>query len=47
MVVDGKLITSQAPGTAMEFALKLVEVLAGEKKMKEIKAQTIAICKGD
>jgi 4-methyl-5(b-hydroxyethyl)-thiazole monophosphate biosynthesis len=47
VVVDGKLITSQSPGTAMEFALKLVEVLAGEEKMKQIKAQTIAICKGD
>ena len=47
VVVDGKLITSKSPGTAMEFALKLVEVLAGEEKMKQIKAQTIAICKGD
>jgi 4-methyl-5(b-hydroxyethyl)-thiazole monophosphate biosynthesis len=47
VVVDGKLITSQSPGTAMEFALKLVEVLAGEEMMKQIKAQTIAICKGD
>jgi 4-methyl-5(b-hydroxyethyl)-thiazole monophosphate biosynthesis len=47
VVVDGKLITSQSPGTAMEFALKLVEVLAGVEKMKQIKAQTIAICKGD
>jgi protein deglycase len=47
VVVDGKLVTSQSPGTAMEFALKLVEVLAGEEKMKQIKAQTIAICKGD
>jgi 4-methyl-5(b-hydroxyethyl)-thiazole monophosphate biosynthesis len=27
VVVDGNCITSQGPGTAMEFALKLVEVL--------------------
>jgi 4-methyl-5(b-hydroxyethyl)-thiazole monophosphate biosynthesis len=47
VVVDGNLITSQSPGTAMEFALKLVEVLAGEEKMLQIKAQTIAICHGD
>jgi 4-methyl-5(b-hydroxyethyl)-thiazole monophosphate biosynthesis len=47
VVVDGNLITSQSPGTAMEFALKLVEVLAGEERMLQIKAQTIAICKGD
>lgn len=47
VVVDGKLITSQSPGTAMEFALKLVEVLAGEEAMRKVKAQTLAICKGD
>jgi putative intracellular protease/amidase len=47
VVVDKNLITSQAPGTAMEFAMKLVEALAGADKMREIKAQTLAICKGD
>jgi protein deglycase len=47
VVVDKNLITSQAPGTAMEFALKLVEALAGADKMREVKAQTLAICKGD
>jgi 4-methyl-5(b-hydroxyethyl)-thiazole monophosphate biosynthesis len=47
VVVDRKLITSQSPGTAVEFALKLVEVLAGEEAMKKVKAQTLAICKGD
>jgi 4-methyl-5(b-hydroxyethyl)-thiazole monophosphate biosynthesis len=45
--VDKNLITSQSPGTAMEFALKLVEVLAGEDAAKKVKAQTLAICKGD
>jgi 4-methyl-5(b-hydroxyethyl)-thiazole monophosphate biosynthesis len=47
VVVDRNLITSQSPGTAMEFALKLVEVMAGEDAMKKVKAQTLAICKGD
>ena len=31
VVVDGRVITSPLPGTAMEFALKLVEVLCGER----------------
>ncbi len=47
VVADRKLITSQSPGTAMEFALALVEAFSGEDKMKEIKNQTLAICKGD
>lgn len=32
VVEDGKLITSRGPGTAMDFALTLVERLAGEEK---------------
>lgn len=47
VVVDGNLITSRSPGTALEFALKLVEVLAGKEKMMHVKAQTMAICQGD
>jgi len=27
VVVDGKLITSKGPGTAMDFALELIELL--------------------
>ncbi len=27
MVVDGNVVTSRGPGTAIEFALKLVELL--------------------
>jgi len=42
VVVDGKLITSQAPGTVIEFVLKIVELLAGEDKMKKIKADMLA-----
>ena len=36
--VDGKLITSRGAGTALEFSLKLVEVLCGAEKAAEIKA---------
>ncbi len=47
VVVDGNLVTSRSPGTALEFALKLVEVLAGKEKMMQVKEQTMAICLGD
>jgi len=36
VVVDGKIITSRGPGTAMEFALSLVELLAGENSRIEV-----------
>ena len=36
VVVDGNCITGRGPGTALEFALKLVELLFGEQKMKEV-----------
>jgi protein deglycase len=35
---DGKLITSRGPGTAMDFALTLVERLAGRGKRDEVEA---------
>ncbi len=35
---DGKLITSRGPGTAMDFALTLVERLAGSAKRQEVEA---------
>ena len=35
---DGKLITARGAGTALEFSLKLVEVLCGAEKAAEIKA---------
>jgi 4-methyl-5(b-hydroxyethyl)-thiazole monophosphate biosynthesis len=47
VVVDRNLITSRTPGTALEFALKLVEVLAGKEKMLQVKKETMAICQGD
>lgn len=36
VVVDGDLITSQAAGTAMEFAFKLVEYLCGPDVVAEV-----------
>ena len=38
VVEDGKLITSRGPGTAMDFALTLLERLAGAAKRKEVEA---------
>lgn len=36
VVVDEKIITSRGPGTAMDFALQLVEVLEGKEKRDEV-----------
>lgn len=36
VVVDGNIITSQAPGTAMEFSLRLVKIICGEEKAAEV-----------
>ena len=38
VVEDGKLITSRGPGTAMDFALTLVERLIGHAKRLEVEA---------
>jgi len=38
VVEDGKLITSRGPGTAMDFALTLVERLVGKAKRQEVEA---------
>lgn len=38
VVEDGKLITSRGPGTAMDFALVLVERLAGHARRAEVEA---------
>ena len=36
VVVDGKCVTSQGPGTTFDFALKLVEMLVSAEKAAEI-----------
>ena len=43
VVIDGKLVTSQSPGTAMELALKLVEILLGVDRMKKVNAGVLAL----
>jgi 4-methyl-5(b-hydroxyethyl)-thiazole monophosphate biosynthesis len=42
IVIDRKIITSQGPGTAMEFSMKLVEVLFGREKMEEVNGEVLA-----
>ena len=41
VVIDGNVITSQGPGTAMEFSLRLVERLAGREAMNAIREQVV------
>ena len=43
VVVDKNLITSQGPGTAIEFALKLVELLFDKEKAEEVGKGVLAI----
>lgn len=39
--IDGKVITSRGPGTAMDFALTLIEHLAGKAKRDEVEQQLV------
>ena len=41
VVVDGTVITSRGPGTAMDFALTLIECLAGRETRKEVEAALV------
>jgi len=41
VVVDGTLITSRGPGTAAEFAVKLIEWIAGREKALEVHRRTL------
>ena len=41
VVVDGKCVTSQGPGTAIEFALTLVALLMGDARAAEVAAPMV------
>lgn len=43
VVVDGPCVTSQGPATAVEFALKLVELLVGPAKAKDVAGAMLVI----
>ncbi|MCG8433639.1 MAG: DJ-1/PfpI family protein [Gammaproteobacteria bacterium] len=39
VVRDGKVLTSRGPGTAMDFALTLIEQLAGPEKRRDVESR--------
>jgi len=41
VVVDGNVITSRAPGTAMEFSLAIVEKFYGREKALQLGKATL------
>lgn len=41
VVSDGKVVTSRGPGTAMDFALTLIERLLGADKRQEVEAALV------
>ena len=41
VVQDGKVLTSRGPGTAMDFALALVEALTGADKRRQVEAALV------
>eukprot|EP00274_Cyanoptyche_gloeocystis_P004527 CAMPEP_0196652882 /NCGR_PEP_ID=MMETSP1086-20130531/2339_1 /TAXON_ID=77921 /ORGANISM="Cyanoptyche gloeocystis , Strain SAG4.97" /LENGTH=190 /DNA_ID=CAMNT_0041983701 /DNA_START=46 /DNA_END=618 /DNA_ORIENTATION=- len=43
VVVDGNCVTSRAPGTSLEFALKVIELLFSEDKAKEVAAPMLVL----
>jgi 4-methyl-5(b-hydroxyethyl)-thiazole monophosphate biosynthesis len=46
VVVDGEVVTSRGPGTALEFSLALVEKLVGAAKASELSTAMIALRSG-
>ncbi|MFZ5802410.1 MAG: DJ-1 family glyoxalase III [Candidatus Omnitrophota bacterium] len=42
VVVDGNLVTSRGPGTALEFALKLAAKICGEEKAAVLRKDMVA-----
>jgi 4-methyl-5(b-hydroxyethyl)-thiazole monophosphate biosynthesis len=41
VVVDGNLVTSKGPATALPFALKLAEILTGKKAAEEVRKRML------
>lgn len=41
VVSDGKVITSRGPGTAMDFALELIEKLSGKERRKRVETALV------
>jgi protein deglycase len=41
VTVDGRIITGRGPGTAMDFALTLIEEIAGREKRDQVEAQLV------
>lgn len=41
VVVDGNVVTSRGPGTAAEFSVKLIELIAGREKAREVHRRTL------
>lgn len=41
VVVDGKVVTSRGPGTAMDFALRLVELLVGSDRRRQVETALV------
>ncbi|MFV9614692.1 MAG: DJ-1 family glyoxalase III [Gammaproteobacteria bacterium] len=39
--IDGNIVTSRSAGTAMEFALSLIELLEGKEKREEVNRQLV------
>ena len=42
VVIDGNCITSQGPGTALEFSLKLIELLFDKEKSRQVAKAMLA-----
>jgi 4-methyl-5(b-hydroxyethyl)-thiazole monophosphate biosynthesis len=42
VVIDGKVITSQGPGTAICFGLEIVRQLVGEQSYTAVKEGTLS-----
>lgn len=42
VIVDGHIITSKGPGSALEFALELVRILAGAEKRETLRQGLVA-----